>query len=213
MGNRKKTENKYLGKIIKTPFHNWAYSNNRDGTVSITDKGFLSEYQSWEESSSCHLVDEDNIEKYGSETNNKRGTYNVIGVLKEIESYEGKLVLDPCFYIGEEDAKVTTDKTSEQTDTKTEDNKAPQEDDSKTEENKLPQTFEDYISQRLTEINIFSESFRNCYKENIRKNFTEALKTKKITENENQAFGGIAQKLKFILEIENKTRRECRNEM
>lgn len=65
----------------------------------IADRGYISEYQSIRDSSSCHLVDEKNINKYVSETDNKRGDIEVIGILKNISAIDGRLILDPCFYI------------------------------------------------------------------------------------------------------------------
>lgn len=98
IGNSQKTKEKYLGKIIKTPFLVWSYANDKD-TVYLSDRGYISEYQSIRDSSSCHLVDEKNINKYVSETDNKRGDIEVIGILKNISAIDGRLILDPCFYI------------------------------------------------------------------------------------------------------------------
>lgn len=98
IGNSQKTKDKYLGKIIKTPFLVWSYTNDKD-TVYLSDRGYISEYQSIRDSSYCHLVDEKNINKYISETDNKRGDIEVIGILKDISAIDGRLILDPCFYI------------------------------------------------------------------------------------------------------------------
>lgn len=100
IGNNQKTLQKYLGKTVKVPFFIWSYSNNYDGTIYISDKGYVSEYQLESESSYCHLTDSTNIEKFVSESNNQIGDYNVVGVLSEIKSRNGLLVLDPCYYIG-----------------------------------------------------------------------------------------------------------------
>lgn len=99
IANKNKTKEKYLGKIIKVPFTVRSYSNGNNDDVYISDQGIMSEYQSQSESSFCHLTNSPNIEKYISETNNKIGVYNVIGVLSDINSSDGMLILDPCFYI------------------------------------------------------------------------------------------------------------------
>ena len=91
IGNSQKTKEKYLGKIIKTPFLVWSYANDKD-TVYLSDRGYISEYQSIRDSSSCHLVDEKNINKYVSETDNKRGDIEVIGILKNISAIDGRLL-------------------------------------------------------------------------------------------------------------------------
>lgn len=93
-----KIKDKYLGKIIKTPFLVWSYTNDGN-TVYLSDRGVISEYQSISDASFCHLVDEENINKYITETGNNRGDVEVIGVLKEISTINGRLVLDPCYYI------------------------------------------------------------------------------------------------------------------
>lgn len=52
-----KNKRKIFRKIIKTPFLVWSYANDKD-TVYLSDRGYISEYQSIRDSSSCHLVDE-----------------------------------------------------------------------------------------------------------------------------------------------------------
>lgn len=98
IGNRQKTKDKYLGKIIKTPFMAWAYSNSGN-TVYLSDEGYVEEGLATRDYVYCHLVDEENIKKYADESKLNRGTFDVIGVLSSIDTYEGILVLDPCFYI------------------------------------------------------------------------------------------------------------------
>ena len=98
IGNRQKTKDKYLGKIIKTPFMAWAYSNSGN-TVYLSDEGYVEEGLATRDYVYCRLVDEDNIKKYADESKLNRGTFDVIGVLSSIDTYEGILVLDPCFYI------------------------------------------------------------------------------------------------------------------
>lgn len=75
-----------------------SYRNDKN-TVYLSDRGYISEYQRQEEASSCHLVDKENISQYIAETGNKQGDVEVIGVLKEISTINGRLVLDPCYYI------------------------------------------------------------------------------------------------------------------
>lgn len=98
IGNRQKTKDKYLGKIIKTPFMAWAYSNSGN-TVYLSDEGYVEEGLATRDYVYCRLVDEENIKKYADESKLNRGTFDVIGVLSSIDTYEGILVLDPCFYI------------------------------------------------------------------------------------------------------------------
>lgn len=98
IGNRQKTKDKYLGKIIKTPFMAWAYSNSGN-TVYLSDEGYVEEELATRDYVYCRLVDEENIKKYADESKLNRGTFDVIGVLSSIDTYEGILVLDPCFYI------------------------------------------------------------------------------------------------------------------
>ncbi len=104
LGKAKKTKEKYLGKIIKTPFMVWSYDNANDtGTIYVTDAGWISQYQQQEDAAICHLVDEENIDKLVEETKNKKSRVEVIGILKEIGTTNGKLVLDPCYYIKKRD--------------------------------------------------------------------------------------------------------------
>ncbi len=104
LGKAKKTKEKYLGKIIKTPFMVWSYDNDSDtGTIYVTDAGCISQYQQQEDAAICHLVDEENIDKLVEETKNKKSRVEVIGILKEIGTTNGKLVLDPCYYIKKRD--------------------------------------------------------------------------------------------------------------
>lgn len=98
IGNRQKTKDKYLGKIIKTPFMAWAYSNSGN-TVYLSDEGYVEEGLATRDYVYCRLVDEENIKKYADESKLNRGTFDVIGVLSSIDTYEGILVLDLCFYI------------------------------------------------------------------------------------------------------------------
>ena len=98
LGNAQKTKEKYLGKIIKTPFMIWSYRNVNE-TVYVSDAGWWSEYQQQKDSALCHLVDVENINKLIEETKNKKSRVEVIGILKEISTINGRLVLDPCYYI------------------------------------------------------------------------------------------------------------------
>ncbi len=107
IGNSQKTKDKYLGKIIKTPFMVASYRNDKN-TVYLSDRGYISEYQRQEEASSCHLVDKENISQYIAETGNKQGDVEVIGVLKEISTINGRLVLDPCYYIKKHNPNSTS---------------------------------------------------------------------------------------------------------
>lgn len=107
IGNSQKTKDKYLGKIIKTPFMVASYRNDKN-TVYLSDRGYISEYQRQEEASSCHLVDKENIHQYIAETGNKQGDVEVIGVLKEISTINGRLVLDPCYYIKKHNPNSTS---------------------------------------------------------------------------------------------------------
>lgn len=88
IGNRQKTKDKYLGKIIKTPFMAWAYSNSGN-TVYLSDEGYVEEGLATRDYVYCRLVDEENIKKYADESKLNRGTFDVIGVLSSIDTYEG----------------------------------------------------------------------------------------------------------------------------
>lgn len=76
----------------------WAYSNSGN-TVYLSDEGYVEEGLATRDYVYCRLVDEENIKKYADESKLNRGTFDVIGVLSSIDTYEGILVLDPCFYI------------------------------------------------------------------------------------------------------------------
>ncbi|MBO6282062.1 MAG: hypothetical protein J6N49_05990 [Alphaproteobacteria bacterium] len=98
IGQNRKIETKYLGKIVKTPFPVWSYSNSDHG-VDLSDTGSISEYQTSDESLHCIIEDDGNIEKYVAESRNKKGRIEVIGKITDINTYNGRLVLKPCFFI------------------------------------------------------------------------------------------------------------------
>ncbi len=104
LGQQNIIKNKYLGKIIKVPFYVWSSGNTNDGAV-ITDHGSFYENQPQQEAAYCFLSDFENINRFVKETENKKGDYDVIGVLSDIDSFDGMLVLKPCFYIGKHKKK------------------------------------------------------------------------------------------------------------
>lgn len=99
LGQAPKVREKYLGKIIKFPLYTWTTISNDDGTAYLSDIGSLSEDQTLSQSVTCHLIDENNIEKYVDETGNKKGDVEVIGKISEIKGSMGAVALDPCYYI------------------------------------------------------------------------------------------------------------------
>ena len=105
LGKAPKVKKKYLEKVIKTPLLIWSTISNDDGSADITDLGFISEYQPSSEAIYCHIEDEDNIDKFVSETKQKRTEVEVIGKVSKIRGYDGLVVLDPCFYIETKDKK------------------------------------------------------------------------------------------------------------
>lgn len=105
LGKAPKVKKKYLEKVIKTPLLIWSTISNDDGSADITDLGFISEYQPSSEAIYCHIEDEDNIDKFVSETKQKRTEVEVIGKVSKIRGYDGLVVLDPCFYIEKKDKK------------------------------------------------------------------------------------------------------------
>ena len=79
----------------------------------------------------------------------------------------------------------------------------------------LPKEIENYISSQILDFEMsgMPNIFIDCYKENIRKDFQEALKTKTFTPYENRygsdAFLRQMERVNFILEITNQTVKNC----
>lgn len=97
LGGNKRIEQKYLGKIIKTPFNAITYENDSKGGVGIGDDNrvngrALPNY--------CLLEDEDNIEKLSKETEGRMSQVEVIGKVVGIGVKNSIGVgLYPCFFI------------------------------------------------------------------------------------------------------------------
>ena len=78
---------------------------------------------------------------------------------------------------------------------------------------KLPQEIEDFITSLEYEMIGVPDAFMDCLKQNIRKDFKEALKTKTFTPYENrygsEAYLRQAERQTFMLEVANKTINSC----
>lgn len=99
MGQKNKIQQKYLNKVIRAPLHAWTYDNGDQGDLFIMDSGIFNSYTPSSEAFVCHLLDEDNVSKYVSDVKREKATVEVVGVISEIGSDKGEILLDPCYYV------------------------------------------------------------------------------------------------------------------